>query len=349
MPENYDIIPKAPVAPSMLPRATALTLEDILVLTQPGNPIGQKSRSLTLAVLAAFLGDKHFSSIVLEGTGGKALTLSGDGVTYVIPPESGETDQFEFEVSDDKNVTIKMSGPDGVRVVTLTPTSVEVKNTQAGLEHKTTIGNTGITVLSQSREGANIVETTSELTYGSLKSQLLKIKDGDQGDYDWDIKVDLTQNAPTWGGVIFGPHNNPLGASVALHIPGLHVWKQATFEKDVSILADVTITKTLTLTLGATFNADATIKGTAHLATIQQEMDPTKSTSVIRVSQTPNPQLASNAATGLRVMVINDTSSQVGVYVPSSTDPQLVGFVAAGKASDFIKTGSLASDWMQIV
>lgn len=348
MPYNHTI-PDAPIALSMLPRATTLTLDDLLYLVQPGNSIGQRSKSLTLAVLAAFLGNKHFSSIVLEGTGGKELTLSGDGLTYVIPPGSGETDQFEFEVSDDKNVTIKMSGPDGVRVVTLTPTSVEVKNTQAGLEHKTTIGNTGITILSQSRDGANIVETTSELTYGSLKSQLLKIKDGDQGDSDWDIKVDLTQNAPTWGGVIFGPHNNPLGASVALHIPGLHVWKQATFEKDVSILADVTITKTLTLTLGATFNADATIKGTAHLATIQQEMDPTKSTSVIKVSQTPNPQLAGNAATGLRVMVINDTSSQVGVYVPSSTDPQLVGFVAAGKASEFIKTGSLASDWMQIV
>lgn len=347
MPYNRQV-PDAPIALSMLPRATTLTLDDLLYLVQPGNSIGERSKSLTLAVLAAFLGNKHFSSIMLEGTGGKELTLSGDGVTYVIPPGSGETDQFEFEVSDDKNVTIKMSGPDGVRVVTLTPTSVEVKNTQAGLEHKTTIGNTGITVLSQSRDGANIVETTSEFTYGSLKSQLLKIKDGDQGDYDWDIKVDLTQNAPTWGGVIFGPHNNPLGASVALHIPGLHVWKQATFEKDVSILADVTITKTLTLTLGATFNADATIKGTAHLATIQQEMDPTKSTSVIKVSQTPNPQLASNAATGLRVMVINDTSSQVNVYVPSSTDPQLVGFVAAGKASEFIKTGSLGSDWMQI-
>lgn len=55
MPENYDIIPKAPVAPSMLPRATALTLEDILVLTQPGNPIGQKSRSLTLDMLRSFV------------------------------------------------------------------------------------------------------------------------------------------------------------------------------------------------------------------------------------------------------------------------------------------------------
>ena len=41
-------IPDSPIAPSMLPQASQLTKDDILLLTQPNNPIGQKSRSLTL-------------------------------------------------------------------------------------------------------------------------------------------------------------------------------------------------------------------------------------------------------------------------------------------------------------
>lgn len=54
MPYNRQI-PDAPIAGSMLPRATELTLDDILVLIQPGNPIGQKNKSLALAALADWL------------------------------------------------------------------------------------------------------------------------------------------------------------------------------------------------------------------------------------------------------------------------------------------------------
>ena len=50
MPYNRQI-PDAPIAGSMLPRATELTLDDLLVLIQPGNPIGQKNRSLELGKL----------------------------------------------------------------------------------------------------------------------------------------------------------------------------------------------------------------------------------------------------------------------------------------------------------
>jgi hypothetical protein len=54
MPYNRQI-PDAPIAGSMLPRATDLTLDDILVLIQPGNPIGQKNKALALSVLANWL------------------------------------------------------------------------------------------------------------------------------------------------------------------------------------------------------------------------------------------------------------------------------------------------------
>ena len=52
MPYKHPI-PDAPIAPSMLPRVPAakLTLQDILVLTQPGNNPGQKNKSLELGTL----------------------------------------------------------------------------------------------------------------------------------------------------------------------------------------------------------------------------------------------------------------------------------------------------------
>ena len=62
MPYNRQI-PDAPIAGSMLPRATELTLDDILVLIQTGNPIGQKNKALVLSVLANWLADGNMGHI----------------------------------------------------------------------------------------------------------------------------------------------------------------------------------------------------------------------------------------------------------------------------------------------
>lgn len=62
MPYNRQI-PDAPIAGSMLPRAESLTLDDILILIQPGNPIGQKNKALTLSLLANWLADGNMGPI----------------------------------------------------------------------------------------------------------------------------------------------------------------------------------------------------------------------------------------------------------------------------------------------
>ena len=62
MPYNRQI-PDAPIAGSMLPRATELTLDDLLVLIQPGNPIGQKNKALVLSMLADWLADGNMGPI----------------------------------------------------------------------------------------------------------------------------------------------------------------------------------------------------------------------------------------------------------------------------------------------
>lgn len=62
MPYNRQI-PDAPIAGSMLPRATELTIDDLLVLIQPGNPIGKKNKALTLSLLANWLADGNMGPI----------------------------------------------------------------------------------------------------------------------------------------------------------------------------------------------------------------------------------------------------------------------------------------------
>lgn len=78
MPENYNIIPKAPVAPSMLPRATQLNTGDLIIITQPGNPIGQKSKAVELSTLFSSEPAKYAPRIIcsniLEYSGALAAT-----------------------------------------------------------------------------------------------------------------------------------------------------------------------------------------------------------------------------------------------------------------------------------
>lgn len=62
MPYNRQI-PDAPIAGSMLPRAETLTLDDLLVLIQPGNPIGQKNKALALSLLANWLANGNMGPI----------------------------------------------------------------------------------------------------------------------------------------------------------------------------------------------------------------------------------------------------------------------------------------------
>lgn len=50
MPYNHPI-PDAPIAGSMLPRATSVDTSDLLVLIKPNNPLGQRNKSLELGGL----------------------------------------------------------------------------------------------------------------------------------------------------------------------------------------------------------------------------------------------------------------------------------------------------------
>lgn len=77
MPYNRQI-PDAPIAPSMLPRATQLNADDLIILTQPGNPIGQKSKAVELSALfssdPAKYAPRIICSNILDYSGALAAT-----------------------------------------------------------------------------------------------------------------------------------------------------------------------------------------------------------------------------------------------------------------------------------
>lgn len=77
-------IPDAPIAGSMLPRAESLTLDDILVLIQPGNPIGQKNRSLTLSQLQTSGIISKLNVIPVEFSAATDVTISNKPYTIIL-------------------------------------------------------------------------------------------------------------------------------------------------------------------------------------------------------------------------------------------------------------------------
>ena len=70
-----------------------------------------------------------------------------------------------------------------------------------------------------------------------------------------DIEFDLEQShTATYLGLVFGA----LSGSTVIHFPLIHVWKQATFEKDVTVKADVIIEKTLSILQSLTVSGQIT-------------------------------------------------------------------------------------------
>lgn len=184
MPYKHPI-PDAPIAPSMLPRVAAenLTPQDILVLTQPGNNPGEKTKAVTLFQIAYFLQLGNFSEITLNGSNGKKLVLNGNGITYTKPPMPGNLDQYEI-TANDKGVQIAISGPQGNRLVKVAPDEISISRILNGLESKVVLSENGISVSSQTRERGEVVTRTS--TFNSEEINVKRINGtntGSTGDY----------------------------------------------------------------------------------------------------------------------------------------------------------------------
>lgn len=246
MPYKHPI-PDAPIALSMLPRATVPTLEDILVLTQPGNPIGQKSRSLTLQALAAFLGDK-FNSIVLQGSDGKSLTLTGNGTTFA-KPHTSQIDLREYTiVESDDGITLQVTGPTGTQKVVLDYTTFEISSTANGLTQKLTLGQSGITISNQARVDGQVVTTEKQISRDHIDTQELEIFNTNFPKQCWKLGI---ANSPDANMKELVLQFTGTEAANRFVVRAETLFTQpAKFEKDVTINADLIIGATKTLNVG---------------------------------------------------------------------------------------------------
>lgn len=244
MPQNYErTIPDAPLPISMLPRAEQLTLQDLFLLTQPGNPQGHRSKALTLQMLAAFLANTNLQEITLAGPNGKTFVLNGEGSTYTKPPTAGTLDRFTI-TENDNGIEVAVRGPQVSRVVKMSTTEISISKTQGGLESKVTLTESGIEISYQTRVEGQVVTTTSTLNSGELDISVLKVLGEDNSDWKFETFKQQSTQQISKNDLLIG-EGLP---SLAVHIfSKLKVWKQAYFDKDVEINGDLSITNNKTL------------------------------------------------------------------------------------------------------
>lgn len=353
MPANNNYtrtIPDAPLPVSMLPRPEALTAQDLLLLIQPNNEQGSKTKALTLAMLAAFLGNIQFDEIVMQGEYGRTLTLNGNGWTFNVPRVSAGSDSKSTQLDNTGlNMHALAGGSSGVtNDLDLTPYSIILKNTHQGLEDTITITKNGLTITTQTRSGSEVTTTTRKITPEQADLELINFFSSEFPGSSWYMGVPKSPDA-NMGEMVLG-FNGSNGLNRLILRAQLFAALQAVFDKDVTVNADMAIEKTLSVGYGnaefknggLTLSGWLTVAGMTILSTIQQDLS-SNNASLIKCSESANPTLP-NYAAGRRLMVINDTQTQQTITGGSRTWP-LNGL----RAAEFIKTGSTADDWYPIV
>lgn len=339
---NYNRqIPDAPIAGSMLPRATELTLDDLLVLIQPGNPIGHKNKALTLQVLAAFLANTNLQEITLAGANGKTLVLNGEGSVFTKPTTAGTLERFTI-TEDSDGITIAVNGPTVNRTVNLSQKELSISRTQGGLETKITMDGSGINLSDQEREGSEVVTTERKLSPDHTDIHELQFFNDIFSQAGWTLGIADSPDANMGELKLAFTGDNAAYNRFVLSGRFLALAK-CSFDKDVDINADVTIEKSLKLDgVSATLEnkmGDTNIKS-LHFQTQQRsEYQDTLiycSNLTISGGSYTLPNLGSASANmGLFKIVANDTDSSVQVYFRGSLNVTL----EPGQAAQFLWNG----------
>jgi hypothetical protein len=187
MPYNRQI-PDSPIPGSMLPRASELTLADLLLLIQPGNPIGQRNKSLTLEQLSNFL-----KSVFEDKLAVKELDILGnEDSTAQIPKVSG------WKLVTDTDVTSPTYGQLIVTCET-TPGAYPVDKPNVVNFPHITIGKLHATGAATFEKDVTIdadLNVAKTVTFKDFKPQisnLLKITDVSQTNYTYEPTEQDTQ------------------------------------------------------------------------------------------------------------------------------------------------------------
>ncbi len=250
--QNYNrTIPDAPLPVSMLPRAEALTLNDLLLLVQPGNTQGHRTKALTLQLLAQFLQTANFDEILLRGENGRTLTLTGNGTTFSKPHVS-QSDQRDYSITeDDTGITLSITSPSETRTIVLGYTSMEISSTANGLTQKITLSTSGITYSNQTRVDAQVVTTTREISKDAVETEELKFFSSMFPKQSWSFGI--AESGANLKELVLSFTGSETAQRFVID-PKVLFKAQAQFEKDVTINADLFVTGTKTLNVAGKSN-----------------------------------------------------------------------------------------------
>lgn len=97
MPYNRQL-PDAPIAPSMLPRLTDLQNTDLILVTRPTNPLGQRSKAAEMRLIKDFLGGIEYVYWSGNPTSAQIFELYDGGKLPLLKVEASATTQVAYPV-----------------------------------------------------------------------------------------------------------------------------------------------------------------------------------------------------------------------------------------------------------
>lgn len=330
MPYNRNRVPDSPMTPGMLPPATELHDSDFVIVIQPVNDPGHKTRTTTLSQLAGYIAGGGISSITFTGENGYTATASGEGFNYHKDATVEDQAARDFGIDDD-GIHATVTTSNYTKKFEVLPDGVRYSKTAGGLTNKVEIFEDYVLITHQVQNGATVETHTSRIGWDSMRAPVLNVMQDENNliPISWDV---TNSELVIWRRANSGK----------VAVPKLHVYGTLDVEKDTTIGADVVITKTVTVGGRADFNGGFTVvknlyatdyadlKGVSNV-----EMNMGDARAVIKCSVSENPTLPSDAPVGRRVIVVNDTSSTQTVTMGAYTKT-----INAYEAAEFIRATS---------
>ena len=247
MPYPPRQIPDAPLTMSMAPRAETLSGNDIVVIVQPLNAPGQKTRSMTLSQLATFIAAGELGEIVFVNVNGFRSTVGKNGYSYHHDADQSYNANLDYAI--DRNGIHAVLATSGyTKRFEANGNSVLFSNTASGLVDKVEIFENYIQISHQTRNGANVITHTSRIAWDHMRTPEVRVMQ-DENNY-----IPISWDSENGEFVIWQRAN-----SGTVAVPKLHVYGTLRVEKDTTIDADVLVTKSMTVNGRADFNGNFTV------------------------------------------------------------------------------------------
>ena len=243
MPYPPGQIPDAPLSMSMATPAETLTGNDIVVIVQPLNAPGQKTRSMTLSQLAAFIAGGELGEIVFVNVNGFRSTVGKNGYSYHHDADQSYNENLDYAIDRNGIHAVLATSDYTTKRFEANGNSVQFSKSVYGLVDKVEIFENYIQISHQERVNGTTINThTSRIAWDHMRTPEVRVMQ-DENNY-----IPISWNSEKNEFVIWQREND---GTVA--VPKLNVYGTMRVKKDSVIDADLAVNKTLTVTLSSTF------------------------------------------------------------------------------------------------